>query len=167
MKFNYVKRGNQIIEIKRYHGARMIARFSHVLYSFGGSFIPPGQYSFPFRFKTGEDYPASFMVLLARFRTNRRITTPREELNTSFRPSSGFPIESEPFAPNLKWSFERLLQSKTTSRRWKPMLNLAAASTRAQLIFVVSSKRTATPQGRRQRCTACSTTRREKQWWSV
>ena len=64
MRYNYVKRGNQIIEIKRYYGGKVIARFNHVLYSFGGSFIPPGQYSFPFRFKTGEDYPASFVVTI-------------------------------------------------------------------------------------------------------
>jgi hypothetical protein len=62
MKYSYVKRGNQIIEIKRYSGGRIISRFSHVLYNFGGSFIPPGQYSFPFSFKTGSDYPASFIV---------------------------------------------------------------------------------------------------------
>lgn len=62
MKYNYIKRGEQIIEIKRYSGGRIISRFSHVLYNFGGSFIPQGQYSFPFSFKTGEDYPASFSV---------------------------------------------------------------------------------------------------------
>jgi hypothetical protein len=64
MKYNYVKRGNQVIQIKRYSGSREIARFAHVLYNFGGSFIPPGQYSFPIAFKTGEEYPASFMVHL-------------------------------------------------------------------------------------------------------
>jgi hypothetical protein len=63
MRYNYVKRGTQIVEIKRYSGGRIISRFSSVLYNFGGSFIPPGQYSFPFSFKTGEDYPASFMVI--------------------------------------------------------------------------------------------------------
>ena len=53
MRYNYVKRGNQIIEIRRYSGGRVHARFSNPIYNFGGSFIPPGQYSFPFRFKTG------------------------------------------------------------------------------------------------------------------
>lgn len=61
MRYNYVRQGNQLIEIKRYTGGRIISRFSSVLYNFGGSFIPPGQYSFPFSFKTGQDYPASFM----------------------------------------------------------------------------------------------------------
>lgn len=61
MRYNYVRQGNQIIEIKRYSGGRIISRFSSVLYNFGGTFIPPGQYSFPFSFKTAEDYPASFM----------------------------------------------------------------------------------------------------------
>ncbi len=73
MKFNYVKRGNNVVEIKRYSGGRIISRFSHVLYNFGGSFIPPGQYSFPFCFKTGADYPASFMVLHGSLRTNQMI----------------------------------------------------------------------------------------------
>jgi len=31
-----------------------------VLHNFGGNFIPSGQYSFPFSFKTGENYPASY-----------------------------------------------------------------------------------------------------------
>lgn len=61
MRYNYVRRGDQIIEIKRYSGGRIISRFSSVLHNFGGSFIPPGQYCFPFSFKTGSDYPASFM----------------------------------------------------------------------------------------------------------
>lgn len=63
MKFNYVRRGDQIVEIKRYSGGRIIARFENVIYDFGGQFIPPGQYSFPFSFKTGQNYPASFSVL--------------------------------------------------------------------------------------------------------
>lgn len=78
VRFNYVKRGNSIYEIKRYTGGRIISRFSHVLYSFGGSTIPPGQYSFPFRFKTGEDYPASFMVILSRLRINLGTTMLKE-----------------------------------------------------------------------------------------
>lgn len=49
-------------EIIRYSGERQIARFDQVLFNFGGSFIPAGQYSFPFSFKTGENYPASFAV---------------------------------------------------------------------------------------------------------
>lgn len=78
MRYNYVKRGDQIIEIKRYSGGRIISRFSNVLHNFGGSFIPPGQYCFPFSFKTGSDYPASFMVLLPSFRTNPATTCARE-----------------------------------------------------------------------------------------
>ena len=53
MKYKYVKRGEQIVEITRYVGGRIISRFCHVLHNFGGTFIPPGQYSFPFSFKTG------------------------------------------------------------------------------------------------------------------
>lgn len=155
MRYNYIKRGNQIVEIKRYHGARMIARFSHVLYSFGGSFIPPGQYSFPFRFKTGEDYPASFMVPLSLARTNPQITTLREELNTNSKPSSEFPTAFEPSAPNPKLSSVRLLLSEMTNRKWKPMSNLVAAVTRVQLGSAVSSKRMGTLQGKKRRCTAC------------
>lgn len=52
----------QLKEIKRYCGGKIIARFSTVLHNFGGSFIPAGQYSFPFSFKTGENYPASYRV---------------------------------------------------------------------------------------------------------
>ena len=74
-KFQYVRRGQNIIEIRRYTGGRIIARFEHVLYSFGGTFIPPGQYSFPFRFKTGEDYPASFSVQYPSFRTKPKTIT--------------------------------------------------------------------------------------------
>lgn len=37
-------------------------RFSTVLHNFGGSYIPAGQYSFPFSFKTGENYPSTFRV---------------------------------------------------------------------------------------------------------
>ena len=50
-------------EITRYSGEKKIARFDSVLHNFGGSFIPAGQYSFPFSFKTGESFPASFIVL--------------------------------------------------------------------------------------------------------
>ena len=78
-KFQYVRRGNQIIEIRRYTGGRIISRFEHIIYSFGGSFIPPGQYSFPFRFKTGEDYPASFSVSYHLLRINLETIMLREE----------------------------------------------------------------------------------------
>ena len=56
---------NQLKEIKRYCGGRIIAKFQTVLHNFGGSFIAAGQYSFPFSFKTGENYPASFKVSLS------------------------------------------------------------------------------------------------------
>jgi hypothetical protein len=62
MRYNYIRNGNQIIEIKRYAGGRIISRLSSVLYKFRETYITPGQYSFPFSFKTGEDYPASFVV---------------------------------------------------------------------------------------------------------
>ena len=70
-KYKYVKRGPQhIYEIIKYEGAKNICRFDHVLYNFGGSFIPAGQYSFPFSFKTGDKYPASFVVPFISLRTN-------------------------------------------------------------------------------------------------
>lgn len=53
--------GGQLKEIKRHSGGRIIAKFSTVLHNFGGNFIPMGQYSFPFSFKTGDMYPASYM----------------------------------------------------------------------------------------------------------
>lgn len=61
MRYNYVMDRGQLKEIKRYSGGRIIAKFSTVLHNFGGNFIPMGQYSFPFSFKTGEHYPASYM----------------------------------------------------------------------------------------------------------
>ena len=61
-KYRYVDDGVVLREITKYTGERSIARFTHVLFNFGGSFIPAGQYSFPFSFKTGENYPASYMV---------------------------------------------------------------------------------------------------------
>jgi hypothetical protein len=79
MKFNYVMHGNILKQIMRIEGGRVIARFSSVLYNFGGSFIPMGQYSFPFSFKTGEDYPASFIVILKQIRINHQITKPKVE----------------------------------------------------------------------------------------
>lgn len=79
MKFNYVRRGDQIVEIKRYSGGRIIARFENVIYDFGGQFIPPGQYSFPFSFKTGQNYPASFRVLHLQSRTKPVTTRARAE----------------------------------------------------------------------------------------
>lgn len=68
-KYRYVDDGVVLREITKYTGERSIARFTHVLHNFGGSFIPAGQYSFPFSFKTGENYPASYMVLLPSPRT--------------------------------------------------------------------------------------------------
>ena len=62
--------GVTLKEITRYTGERSIARFETVLFNFGGSFIPAGQYSFPFSFKTGDNYPASFIVRDHLFRTN-------------------------------------------------------------------------------------------------
>lgn len=88
MRYNYVRRGDQIIEIKRYSGGRIISRFSSVIHNFGGSFIPPGQYCFPFSFKTGSDYPASFMVPPLLFRTSPATTCEREGSNTRCRLSS-------------------------------------------------------------------------------
>jgi hypothetical protein len=52
-KYRYVTDGVILKEITKYEGQRRIARFDSVLYNFGGSFIPAGQYSFPFSFKTG------------------------------------------------------------------------------------------------------------------
>ena len=62
MKFNYVMDRGQLKEIKRYSGGRIVAKFSTVLHNFGGNYIPIGQYSFPFSFKTGDHYPASYRV---------------------------------------------------------------------------------------------------------
>lgn len=62
MKFNYVMENGVLKKITRHSGGRIISRFANCLYNFGGSFIPAGQYSFPFSFKTGENYPASFRV---------------------------------------------------------------------------------------------------------
>jgi hypothetical protein len=94
-KYNYVKRGQNIVEVRRYTGGRIISRFSHILYHFGGTFIPPGQYSFPFRFKTGEDYPASFSVAINLCRINLRTTMRREESNMNFRHLLECPTEDE------------------------------------------------------------------------
>jgi hypothetical protein len=74
-RFNYVMDGVLIKEITRHTGERKIARFDNVIYNFGGSFIPAGQYSFPFSFKTGDNFPASFIVCPTTPRTNRRKTT--------------------------------------------------------------------------------------------
>ena len=92
MRYNYIKRGNQVVEIKRYHGGRIISRFSHILYSFGGQFIPPGQYSFPFCFKTGEDYPASFVVFITLSRINQGTIGPKGGSNMRCRRLSGSAI---------------------------------------------------------------------------
>jgi hypothetical protein len=74
-KYRYVQDGSFLKEIIKYSGERQIARFENVLYNFEGSFIPAGQYAFPFSFKTGENYPASYMVSDVRLRTSHfRIT---------------------------------------------------------------------------------------------
>jgi len=52
-KLRYVQDGPVLKEITKYTGEKSIARFQQVLFNFGGSFIPAGQYSFPFSFKTG------------------------------------------------------------------------------------------------------------------
>jgi hypothetical protein len=69
-KYRYVQDGSFIKEIIKHSGEKQIARFENILYNFGGSFIPAGQYAFPFSFKTGENYPASYMVPLSPFRTS-------------------------------------------------------------------------------------------------
>ena len=79
-KYNYVMDRGQLKEIKRYSGGRIISKFSTVLHNFGGSFIPMGQYSFPFSFKTGEHYPASYKVCLwVIFRTSPRMKNAKAE----------------------------------------------------------------------------------------
>jgi hypothetical protein len=86
-KYKYVMDGIFLKEVIRYTGQRQIARFDQVLYNFGGNFIPAGQYSFPFSFKTGENYPASFIVPITQSRTNQCRTTDGEGSNTRCRPS--------------------------------------------------------------------------------
>jgi len=53
MKYNYVRINGQVNQVYRYSGGKIIAKFSSVLHNFQGSFIPAGQYVFPFSFKTG------------------------------------------------------------------------------------------------------------------
>lgn len=60
-KYRYVQDGQFLKEIIKHSGERHVARFETVLHNFGGSFIPAGQYVFPFAFKTGDNYPASYM----------------------------------------------------------------------------------------------------------
>lgn len=86
-KYRYVMDGSFLKEIIKYSGERPIARFENVLYNFEGSFIPAGQYAFPFSFKTGENYPASYMVRPSRSRTSLSRTTAGDASNTSCRPS--------------------------------------------------------------------------------
>lgn len=74
-KYRYVQDGSFLKEIIKHSGEKQIARFENILYNFGGSFIPAGQYAFPFSFKTGENYPASYMVPPSSFRTNPFKTT--------------------------------------------------------------------------------------------
>ena len=74
-QYNYVMDGILLKEITKHSGEKKIARFDSVIYNFGGSFIPAGQYSFPFSFKTGDTFPASFVVPLQLLRISRpRIT---------------------------------------------------------------------------------------------
>jgi hypothetical protein len=80
MKYNYVMDRGQLKEIKRYCGGRIVSKFSTVLHNFGGSFIPMGQYSFPFSFKTGDHYPASYKVLfINNIRINQKIKEAKVE----------------------------------------------------------------------------------------
>ena len=64
MKYQYIRVGDTIKQISRYSGGKIIIKSTNVLHNFGGQYIPAGQYVFPFSFKTGEDYPASFCVIL-------------------------------------------------------------------------------------------------------
>lgn len=82
MRYNYVMDHGQLKEIKRYSGGRIISKFSTILHNFGGNFIPMGQYSFPFSFKTGDHYPASYRVhYFDNLRINPKMKKEREESN--------------------------------------------------------------------------------------
>ncbi len=74
-KYRYVQEGGFLKEITKHTGQRKIANFESILFNFEGQFVPPGQYAFPFSFKTGENYPASYMVTLWPLRTNPPRTT--------------------------------------------------------------------------------------------
>ena len=62
-KFTYVRSAGQIKKVTRHVGGKIIVKTNNILHNFGGQFIPPGQYVFPFSYKTGENYPASFTVI--------------------------------------------------------------------------------------------------------
>lgn len=59
-KFSYARSGNTLKRIYKRSGGRLIVKTTNVLHNFGGQFIPPGQYVFPFSYKTAENYPASY-----------------------------------------------------------------------------------------------------------
>jgi hypothetical protein len=61
-RYNYVEIGNTMKKVNRRKGGRIIVKTTNILYNFGGKYIPPGQYVFPFSYKTGENFPASFQV---------------------------------------------------------------------------------------------------------
>jgi hypothetical protein len=63
-KFKYVRIGNRVKQIYKRTGGKIIVATNNVLHNFGGQFIPPGQYVFPFSYKTGDNFPASFSVIL-------------------------------------------------------------------------------------------------------
>lgn len=130
MKYNYVMDRGQLKEIKRYSGGRIIAKFSTVLHNFGGNYIPAGQYSFPFSFKTGDHYPASYRVhyLSSKLRTNQKTKKEREESNTKCKfLSEDSTQDLELSKPSKKSLSEKLRLSKTRSKPLKLMSLRAAA----------------------------------------
>lgn len=52
-KYSYARVGNRVKQFYRKSGGRVIVKTTNVLHNFGGQFIPPGQYVFPFSYKTG------------------------------------------------------------------------------------------------------------------
>lgn len=72
-KYRYVRHGGQLKEIMRRTGGRIIVKTDSVLHNFGGQFIPAGQYVFPFSYKTGENFPASFCNKAADRKSKGRI----------------------------------------------------------------------------------------------
>jgi hypothetical protein len=61
-KHNYVTYGGRIYQVRRRTGGRIIVKNTSILHNFGGQYILPGQYVFPFCYKTAENFPASFSV---------------------------------------------------------------------------------------------------------
>jgi hypothetical protein len=49
-------------KVERRKGGRIIIKTTNVLHNFGGQYILPGQYVFPFSYKTEESFPATFQV---------------------------------------------------------------------------------------------------------